>query len=132
MPATQWRVRGRVMDVTRGAVMGIVNVTPDSFYDGGRYAEAGRAVEHARELLKEGADIIDVGGESTRPGAEPVGIEEELRRVVPVVERLACETEAVISVDTRHAEVARAALGAGAHIVNDVSALGEELSLIHI
>jgi len=125
LPATQWRVRGRVVDVTRGAVMGIVNVTPDSFYDGGRHADTARAIEHAKELLKEGADIIDVGGESTRPGAEPVEIEEELRRVVPVVARLARETEAVISIDTRHADVARAALGAGAHIVNDVSALGE-------
>lgn len=125
-PATQWRARGRVLDVSRGAVMGVVNVTPDSFYDGGRYAEVERAVTHAQTLLQEGADIIDIGGESTRPGAAPVGVEEEMRRVVPVIERLARETDAVISVDTRHAEVARVALEAGAHIVNDVSALNDE------
>lgn len=125
-PATQWRARGRVLDVSRGAVMGVVNVTPDSFYDGGRYAEVERAVKHARTLLQEGADIVDIGGESTRPGAAPVGVDEEMRRVVPVIERLARETDAVISVDTRHADVARAALEAGAHIVNDVSALRDE------
>lgn len=125
-PATQWRARGRVLDVSRGAVMGVVNVTPDSFYDGGRYAEMDRAVAHALALLQEGADIVDVGGESTRPGAVPVGVDEEIKRVVPVIERLACETDAVISVDTRHAAVARAALEAGAHIVNDVSALSDE------
>ena len=105
------------------AVMGILNVTPDSFRDGGRYLDAERAVAHGSEMAAEGADIIDVGGESTRPGAHPVETEEELRRVVPVIERLARRLTVPISIDTRKAAVARAALDAGAAIVNDVSAL---------
>ncbi|MCX7846966.1 MAG: dihydropteroate synthase [bacterium] len=125
-PAQRWRVRGRELDVGRGVVMGILNVTPDSFYDGGRYVDASRALAHARELMGEGAVIVDVGGESTRPGARPVAVEEELKRVLPVIEGLAGESEVVISVDTRHAEVAEQALRAGAHIVNDVSALADE------
>ena len=124
-PAAQRQVRGRMLDLTRGALMGVLNVTPDSFYDGGRYDDAEHAWTHAMELINDGADILDVGGESTRPGAAPVDVDEELRRVLPVVQRLARETDAVISVDTRHAAVARAALEAGAHIVNDVSALGD-------
>lgn len=119
-------MRGRELDVGRGVLMGIVNVTPDSFYDGGRYLNPAQAVEHAKELIREGATIVDIGGESTRPGAQPVVAEEELQRVVPVVAKLAEETDAVVSVDTRHAVVARAALEAGAHIVNDVSALADE------
>lgn len=107
----------------RTLVMGIVNVTPDSFSDGGKFFEADRAVAHARELVAEGADLVDVGGESTRPGSEEVADEEETRRVVPVVRALAATSQVAISVDTRKASVARAALAAGAHIVNDVSAL---------
>ena len=103
--------------------MGVLNVTPDSFSDGGRFFDAERAVARAAEMIAEGADIIDVGGESTRPGSEPVGTDEELRRVVPVVERLTKSFDAAVSVDTTRSEVARAALGAGAEIVNDVSAL---------
>jgi dihydropteroate synthase len=102
--------------------MGIVNVTPDSFSDGGRFLVADAAIAHGRELLGEGADIVDMGGESTRPGADPVSAEEETRRVVPVIEALA-EDGARISIDTTKAEVAQAALAAGASIVNDVSAL---------
>ncbi|MCW3067543.1 MAG: dihydropteroate synthase [Solirubrobacterales bacterium] len=103
--------------------MGIVNVTPDSFSDGGRFLDAGSAIAHARALVAEGAQIVDVGGESTRPGAEPVALEEELRRVLPVVEALAGGgLDAQISVDTYKAPVARAALDAGASLVNDVSA----------
>jgi dihydropteroate synthase len=102
--------------------MGIVNVTPDSFSDGGLFLDAEAAIAHGRELLAEGADIVDVGGESTRPGAEPVGVDEELRRVLPVVEALAADG-ARVSIDTNKAEVARRALEAGASIVNDVSAL---------
>jgi dihydropteroate synthase len=102
-------------------VMGIVNVTPDSFSDGGLFLDAGAAVAHGRELLAEGADILDVGGESTRPGAEPVGADEESRRVVPVIEALAAGG-ARISIDTTKSQVARRALDAGATIVNDVSA----------
>jgi dihydropteroate synthase len=101
--------------------MGIVNVTPDSFSDGGLFLEADAAVEHGMQLAREGADILDVGGESTRPGAQPVPHQEELRRVLPVVERLAAAGERV-SIDTTKLEVARPALGAGAAIVNDISA----------
>ena len=107
----------------RPLVMGIVNVTPDSFSDGGEYYGHGAAVEHALELERQGADIIDIGGESTRPGSTPVPAGEEKERVVPVVRELAPELDAPISIDTRKSEVAGAALDAGAAIVNDVSAL---------
>jgi dihydropteroate synthase len=100
--------------------MGVLNVTPDSFSDGGRWLDAGAAVEQGLRMVEEGADIIDVGGESTRPGAEPVDAGEELRRVLPVVEALAPHTR--VSIDTRKAEVAEAALAAGATLLNDVSA----------
>jgi len=103
-------------------VMGIVNVTPDSFSDGGRYLDADRAVAHALTLVADGADLLDVGGESTRPGAEPVSEAEELRRVLPVISRLAAETAVPVSIDTSKAAVAGAALEAGATIVNDVTA----------
>src|SRR2546425_2580764 len=104
------------------AVMGIVNVTPDSFSDGGRFLDAGRAVEHGLTLAAAGADILDVGGESTRPGAEPVDEDTECRRVVPVIRRLAAEARIPVSVDTTKAAVAAAALEAGATVVNDISA----------
>jgi dihydropteroate synthase len=108
--------------------MGIVNVTPDSFSDGGLFLDPGAAVAHGLELVEQGAHILDIGGESTRPGAEPVGVEEELRRVVPVIEGLAAATASIpappqISIDTSKAAVARAALAAGATLVNDVTAL---------
>ncbi len=105
-------------------LMGVVNVTPDSFSDGGRFAEPGTAADHARALLAEGADLVDVGGESTRPGAPPVPVEEERRRVVPVIARLRAGGFSLpISVDTSKPEVARAALDAGADLVNDVQGL---------
>jgi dihydropteroate synthase len=110
----------------RPAVMGIVNVTPDSFSDGGRFLDPEAAVAHGLDLVASGADVLDVGGESTRPGAEPVEEGEELRRVLPVVQRLAAETAVPISIDTRKARVARAALDAGATIVNDVAAGADE------
>jgi dihydropteroate synthase len=100
--------------------MGVLNVTPDSFSDGGRWLDAGAAVAHGRRMVDEGADVIDVGGESTRPGAQPVPAEEELRRVLPVIESLAPHVR--VSIDTRKAEVAEAALAAGASLLNDVSA----------
>ena len=106
----------------RPIVMGVVNVTPDSFSDGGMFADAGAAVAHGERLAADGADVLDVGGESTRPGASPVGEQEELRRVVPVVERLATQAGPRVSIDTTKVAVARAALQAGARIVNDVSA----------
>ncbi len=102
--------------------MGVVNVTPDSFYDGGFYLDPVRAIERALSLVADGADIVDVGGESTRPGSDPVPAEEEKRRVVPVIAALRERTDALISVDTTKAEVAEAALAAGASIVNDISA----------
>jgi dihydropteroate synthase len=124
-------------NTTRTLVMGVLNVTPDSFSDGGKFVDVQHAVAHAREMAHAGADIIDIGGESTRPGAEPVGAEEELRRVIPVIVQLAASYPALlpasgapsgralplISVDTTKAAVAEAALAAGARIVNDISAL---------
>jgi dihydropteroate synthase len=125
MPANIWQLRGRFLTLDRPLVMGIVNVTPDSFSDGGQFFSAGGALAHAARLLAEGADMLDIGGESTRPqGAEPVSASEELRRVLPVVRTLATERpDLVLSVDTVKASVAEAALAAGAHIVNDVSGL---------
>ena len=103
-------------------VMGVVNVTPDSFSDGGQFFESSTAVEHALKLVEQGADIIDIGGESTRPNATPVAEEEELRRVLPVIAELKCRGSVLISIDTMKPSVARAAVAAGAVIVNDVSA----------
>ncbi|HEU6447503.1 MAG TPA: dihydropteroate synthase [Verrucomicrobiae bacterium] len=103
-------------------VMGIVNVTPDSFSDGGKFFNPRRAVTHAFKLIEEGAEILDIGGESTRPGAKPVSATEELRRVIPVIEKLAGKTRIPISIDTMKPAVAQAALEAGASIVNDVAA----------
>src|SRR5262245_35299553 len=116
-----WQVRGRTLEITRPLVMGIVNVTPDSFSDGGQHQTTELAVAHALELLRQGASILDIGGESTRPGATPVALDEEMGRVVPVVKALAERTTALLSIDTSKAEVARTCLAAGAHIVNDVT-----------
>lgn len=121
--ASVWTCKGRVLDVfKRVHVMGILNVTPDSFSDGGLFLETERALSRAHQMIAEGVEIIDVGGESTRPGAEPVETEEELRRVIPVVKGLA-ELDITISIDTTKSKVAEAAIEAGAHIVNDVSAM---------
>jgi dihydropteroate synthase len=123
MPAS-WTIKGRTLRLDRPVVMGILNVTPDSFSDGGQFFSLDAAIARARQLRHEGADIIDVGGESTRPqGARPVDVQEEARRVLPVIRALAEQLpEAVVSVDTVKAEVAREGLAAGASIVNDVSA----------
>lgn len=118
-----WQLARREVGLDRVKVMGVLNVTPDSFSDGGDYLDKGKAVRRALEMVEEGADIIDVGGESTRPHAEDVPIEVERRRAVPVIEELASSLLVPISVDTRHPEVAEAALEAGAEIVNDVSGL---------
>ncbi|MBE2291887.1 MAG: dihydropteroate synthase [Xanthomonadales bacterium] len=120
---------GRPLKLDRTRVMGIVNVTPDSFSDGGDHATTDAAVAHALKLAEEGADVLDVGGESTRPGAGEVPLEEELRRVIPVIERLARETALPISVDTCKPGVMRAAVEAGAGMVNDVCALRREGAL---
>ncbi len=124
--APRWEALGRsLLQGRRPAVMGIVNVTPDSFSDGGQSATLADALATAMRLVAEGADILDVGGESSRPGAEPVGLVEELRRVIPVVEALAAGVSVPISVDTTKAEVARQALAVGAAIVNDITAMGD-------
>jgi dihydropteroate synthase len=120
--ATTWRLRTRALALPRRPLLvGIVNVTPDSFSDGGSFLGVDAAVAHALALVADGADLIDVGGESTRPGATPVPAAVEMERVVPVIRRLVDETEVPISVDTRKAAVARAALDAGAEIINDVT-----------
>jgi dihydropteroate synthase len=119
----EWRIGERLMDCSvRTHVMGVINVTPDSFSDGGRFFDPEVAVAAGIRMVAEGADFLDVGGESTRPASEPVPASEEIDRVVPVIKRLAGEVDVPISVDTRKAEVGRAALDAGASIVNDVTA----------
>ena len=128
-----WLIHSQAFDLSkRGLVMGIVNVTPDSFSDGGQYFDEQRAVNHGMELLAEGAAILDVGGESTRPGASPVSVEEELRRVLPVIRGLRARTKALISVDTFKATVAEQALAAGADIINDVSGLVHDPRMIEV
>ncbi len=114
---------GRVLRLDRARVMGIVNVTPDSFSDGGAHASTDAAVAHGLKLVEEGADLLDVGGESTRPGSVPVPLDEELRRVIPVIEQLAARTPVPISIDTFKPEVMRAAVAAGAGMINDIHAL---------
>jgi dihydropteroate synthase len=119
----QWTCRDRTVSFDRTLIMGVINVTPDSFSDGGRHLDRPQAIAHGRRLAGEGADLLDIGGESSRPGSVPVEEAEELRRVLPVVEALAGETPCLISVDTTKSGVARRALEAGAHIINDVSAM---------
>jgi len=120
MGVTKWKIAGEVFDFsTRGWIMGVLNVTPDSFSDGGRFFQTPQALAQARKMIAAGANVIDIGGESTRPGAEPVDVAEEKRRVIPVIKELAGEV--LVSVDTSKAEVAAAALDAGAKIVNDVT-----------
>jgi dihydropteroate synthase len=128
-----FRVKNQAYDLGRQTwIIGVVNVTPDSFYDGGLYREPERAIEHGLGLLAEGADIIDVGGESSRPGSDPVPVEEELRRVLPVVAGLRKTTKALISIDTTKYEVAEAALGQGADIINDISSFSLDPRLLEL
>ena len=117
---------GRILKLDRPQVMGIVNVTPDSFSDGGMHDTLEAAVAHGLQLAREGADLLDIGGESTRPGADEVSVEEELHRVIPVIEQLAKQTSLPISIDTSKPEVMRAAVAAGAGMINDVYALRRE------
>ncbi len=122
MDPTLWKITGRAVDLSiHGMIMGVLNVTPDSFSDAGDFFSAERAVEHGLRMARAGAQIIDVGGESTRPGAQSVSTEEEIKRVLPVIEKIRETTEALISIDTSKAAVASAAISAGATIVNDVS-----------
>ena len=119
-----WNTGRRTFDLAhRGVIVGVINVTPDSFSDGGNFISVETAVEHGLRLVEEGVEILDIGGESTRPGAAPVSVEEELRRVIPVIEGLVGKTSAALSIDTSKAPVARAAVAAGAEIINDVTAL---------
>jgi dihydropteroate synthase len=122
-PTVQLRCAGRVLELDHPVIMGVLNVTPDSFSDGGQYAQADAALAHAERMAAEGAAIIDIGGESTRPGASAVDSEEELRRVLPLVERVATRLPVLVSVDTSNPELIRRAGAAGAHLVNDVRAL---------
>lgn len=124
-----WLFGDRSLDLSVTRVMGVVNVTPDSFSDGGRFIKADAALAQARRLVSAGASILDVGGESTRPGATPVSVQQELDRVVPVVEALARDTEVILSVDTSTPEVMRESAQAGAHLINDVRALSREGAL---
>jgi dihydropteroate synthase len=128
-----WKTRTHALTIERRPlVMGIVNVTPDSFSDGGQFASADLAVAHALALADAGADLLDIGGESTRPGSHPVSIDEELRRVLPVVTALAVQTKVPLSVDTSKADVAHACLTAGASIINDVTALTGDAAMADV
>jgi len=122
-PPTVWRVARHELSLQRPLIMGILNMTPDSFSDGGRFCDPVRAIEHARIMEDEGADIIDIGGESSRPGSQPVSEEEELARIMPVLEHLSGNAGCAISVDTWKSGVARRVLAAGADIINDISGL---------
>jgi dihydropteroate synthase len=122
MGGTLWKIAGQTIDLSeRAMIMGVLNVTPDSFSDGGEFFTVGKAVEQGKQMVAEGAQIIDVGGESTRPGAEAISAEEELARVIPVIQQLHGSVSAFVSIDTAKATVARAALAAGASIINDVT-----------
>jgi len=123
---------GRELSLSRPLVMGVLNVTPDSFSDGGQYRSIETAVEHALRMEADGADIIDVGGESTRPGAEPVASTDEQVRVIPVIERIRQQTTLPVSIDTYHADTAQAAIEVGADIVNDISALRSDPNMVRL
>jgi len=131
--ANQWKLRTRALEFGElPCIMGIVNVTPDSFSDGGHYFTPNTAIEHALRLEDEGADILDFGGESTRPYSQPVNIDDELRRIVPVLEALIGRISIPISIDTSKSEVARAAIGLGAEIINDVTGLEHDPAMIEV
>lgn len=133
-PSEQWFLaKGHKIDCrTRPLIMGIVNVTADSFYDGGRYLKPDRAIAHAMELIAQGADLIDIGGESTRPGSQFISEQDELDRVLPVVEELASRISIPISVDTTKSQVAQCALDHGASIINDVSAMTQDPTMASV
>ena len=128
-PPATWSIAGRDIPLDHPVIIGIINVTPDSFSDGGKFSTVERAIAQAERLMADGSELLDVGGESTRPGAAPVSPDEEIARVVPVVEELARRRLGPLSVDTRKGAVARAAIAAGAAVVNDVSALGHDPTL---
>ncbi len=133
MPVREWKLaQGSLSWGERTLIMGVLNVTPDSFSDGGQFFSFDQAIAQAERMIGEGADIIDIGGESTRPGSEFVSKEEELRRVIPVIERLAVNGSVPISIDTTKSSVARAALQAGAAIINDISGLRFDVALADV
>lgn len=120
-------IRGKVLDLSQPAIMGILNITPDSFSDGGNYYDSGKAISHVQEMVEAGANIIDIGGESTRPGSDPVSVEDELNRVIPVLETVLPKFPNIFfSIDTTKYEVAHKSLERGAHIINDISGLQKE------
>src|ERR1700676_1747399 len=129
-----WKLRKRSVNLSRsGLIMGVLNVTPDSFSDGGQFVDEESAFRHAERMVKEGAAILDVGGESSRPGSDPVTLEEELRRVIPVIQRIRTRfPDLLLSIDTYKAETARQALAAGADIINDISALRADPEMIEV
>lgn len=129
-PATRWTVAGERLDLTDGALVGVLNVTPDSFSDGGEWTEPSRAIERAMSMIDDGASIIDVGGESTRPGAAPISLDEEASRAIPVLSGLA-DRGVTVSIDTYKAEMARLAVEAGASIVNDVTGF-EDSAMVEV
>jgi len=132
MTCSSMIIGSKTFDFTRPIIMGIVNMTPDSFSDGGLYNSPPRAQKHVEQFLEDGVDIIDVGGESTRPGSKPVNSAEELRRVIPVIERVRKLSDVPISIDTRKAHVAREAIKAGANMINDVSAGRDDPAMFDI
>ena len=126
-PSFELHSRGKTLQLgKRTAIMGVINVTPDSFYDGGQYFDSNAAIEHAFRLVEEGADLVDIGGQSTRPGSEPVGIEEEYRRVLPILKAVRSQTNLWISIDTYRSEVAKRCIEEGADLINDVSSFRED------
>ena len=126
-----WKIRDREIDLSRRAlVMGIINTTPDSFSDGGSFLDPQAALAHGLAMVAEGAEILDIGGESTRPGAQGVSADEEIQRVLPVIQALRRESQVLISIDTSKAAVARAALDAGADIINDVTGLRGDADML--
>src|ERR1700724_1210060 len=129
-----WKLRNRSVNLSRaGLIMGVLNVTPDSFSDGGQFVDEEAAFRHAVRMVGEGAAILDIGGETSRPGSEPVPVEEELRRVIPAIQRIRARfSDLFLSIDTYKAETARQALAAGADIVNDISALRGDREMIEV
>jgi dihydropteroate synthase len=129
-----WQPQNRSLDLSRsGLIMGILNVTPDSFSDGNLYLDPEMAMKHARQMIADGADILDVGGESSRPGSDPVSLEEEIRRVIPIVQRIRHEyPDLLISIDTYKAETARRAIREGANILNDITALRADPKMMEV
>ena len=127
-----WKIKAATLTLERPLVMGVLNLTPDSFYDGGRFLTPAQALDQAFRLIQEGADILDLGAESTKPGAKPISAEEEIGRLIPVLEALKGQVQIPISIDTTKAQVARKALECGVHIINDVSGLRQDPKLAKV